>query len=486
MAKLLILGSGVAGQTAALHAKRKLGSKHDIIVVSPNSMYNWIPSNVWVGIGAMKKEQVIFPLAPVYKKQNIDFHQAKALSIFPEGDTSSSVPFVEIEYTDPTKLGQRIKLHYDYLINATGPKLNFPATKGLGPDGGFSYSVCTANHAEHANHGFQELIQQMKKGDKKKILVGTGHGTATCQGAAFEYIMNLEFMLRRHRVRDKAEITWLSNEFEMGDLGMGSMHIKKGGYITNTKTFTESIFTERNINWITRSHVTELEKGKAHYENLSGEFREIDFDLSMLLPPFAGVGMKAFDKNNADITSELFAPSGFMKVDADYSPKKYEEWKASDWPKYYNNPKYPNIFAAGIAFAPPHAISKPQFSPNGTPIFPAPPRTGMPSGTMARIIVFNIVDMIKGLEDRPVRSASMAKMGAACLASVGKSILDGSAASMTMFPIVPDWERFPETGRDLSYTTGEVGLAGHWIKYLLHYGFMYKAKAKPFWFVIPE
>lgn len=486
MARLVILGAGVAGQTAALHARRQLSNVHEVIVITPNSNYNWIPSNIWVGVGAMKKEQVLFPLAPVYKKTGIIYHQALAKSINPEGNSSSDTPYITIEYTDSQRKGQTAEIQYDYLINATGPKLNFNATKGLGPDAGNSWSVCTAGHAEEANHHLQDLIAQMKKGDKKKILIGTGHGTCTCQGAAFEYIMNVEFILRKYNVRDKAEIKWLSNEYEMGDLGMGSMHIKKGGYITNTKTFTESIFAERDISWITRAHVNEVGKNLLQYETLEGEFKEENFDFAMLLPPFSGVGISAFNKKGEDITSELFAPNGFMKVDADYSKKNYEDWKASDWPVYYYSPKYRNIFAVGIAFAPPHAISKPYFSPNGTPIFPAPPRTGMPSGTMARIVTNSIVDMIKGKSEKPTHGASMANIGASCLASVGSSIINGSAASMTVYPIVPDFVRFPETGRDLAYTTGEVGLAGHWIKYLLHFGFIYKAKANPFWYVIPE
>jgi sulfide:quinone oxidoreductase len=35
----------------------------------------------------------------------------------------------------------------------------------------------------------------------------------------------------------------------------------------------------------------------------------------------------------------------------------------------------------------------------------------------------------------------------------------------------------------LTHTTGEVGLAGHWIKQLLHHVFIYKAKAKPGWWL---
>jgi sulfide:quinone oxidoreductase len=47
MPKVLILGAGVAGHTAAMHAKRMLGKKAEITVVTPNSKWNWMPSNIW-------------------------------------------------------------------------------------------------------------------------------------------------------------------------------------------------------------------------------------------------------------------------------------------------------------------------------------------------------------------------------------------------------------------------------------------------------
>ncbi len=72
------------------------------------------------------------------------------------------------------------------------------------------------------------------------------------------------------------------------------------------------------------------------------------------------------------------------------------------------------------------------------------------------------------------------------VASSGADILHGSAATMTVFPIVPDYDRYPETGRDLALTMGEVGLAGHWVKLLLHYLFLYKARLLPGWTLIPE
>ena len=62
MAKILILGAGIAGHTAASHLRRKLSKEHEVVVVSPNRNYQWVPSNIWVGIGRMKPKDVIFPL----------------------------------------------------------------------------------------------------------------------------------------------------------------------------------------------------------------------------------------------------------------------------------------------------------------------------------------------------------------------------------------------------------------------------------------
>jgi sulfide:quinone oxidoreductase len=488
MARVVILGGGVSGHTAASFLKTWLGKSHEIIVVTPNQKWNWIPSNIWVGVGEMKKEQVVFDLATVYNKLGVVYKQAKGVSIHPEGSSTQEKPFVGIEYTDPTKVGEKEEVTYDYLINATGPKLNFGATEGLGPDNGHTVSVCTADHADHASKELAELIEQMKRGEHKKFLIGTGHGMCTCQGAAFEYTFNVEHKLKEEGVRDKAEITYISNEYELGDFGVGGMHIKVGGYVTSSKVFAESLYTERGVKWITRAHVNKVEKDKVYYETLDGSTHEEPFDFAMLIPPFAGAGLKAYDKNGEDMTSKMFNPGGFMFVDGDYSKATapYEEWDADDWPTHCQNQLYKNIFAIGIAFAPPHLISKPMKSANGTPINPTPPRTGMPSGMMGKAVAQSIRDMILKGAKEPQYTAKMSEMGAACIASAGKGVFNGSAVTMTMFPIVPNYKKYPNYGRDLGGTFGEIGLAGHWIKYLLHVGFLWKAKLRPLWRIIPE
>ncbi|NRS88497.1 sulfide:quinone oxidoreductase [Flavobacterium sp. 7E] len=486
MSKIVIIGAGISGHTAAAHLRRKLSKEHEVVVVSPNRNYQWVPSNIWVGIGRMKAEELIFPLEPLYKRKGIGYKQAKVVSFHPEGNATETKPFVAVEYVFGENQGKTENVTYDYLINATGPKLAFDMTEGLDPGTNKAYSVCTYDHAQHAWHGLKDLIDQLKGSNKKaKVLIGTGHAKATCQGAAFEYILNVEKELVRHGVRNQVEVTWISNENDLGDFGMDGMLLDYNGLNMRSKDMIEMIFEDRGIKWILGAGVNKIEDGVAHYENLEGEFKSETYDFAMLIPAFSGHGFKGYDKNGVDITDKLF--KGFMIVDADYTPRPYEEWTVQDWPETYQNPSYKNIFAPGIAFAPPHSISKPRKSKNGTDIFPAPPRTGMPSGITARLVADNIIDSIKSGKESLHHKGSMGNMGAACIASAGFGMTQGSGVSITTYPIVPDYIKYPQTGgRDINKTFGDIGLAGHWVKLSLHYAFLWKAKMRPFWWLIPE
>ena len=98
----------------------------------------------------------------------------------------------------------------------------------------------------------------------------------------------------------------------------------------------------------------------------------------------------------------------------------------------------------------------------------------------------NIAHRIKRRTNEHKHTVSMGRMGAACIVSVGYGVSNGLGATMTVSPIVPDRERYPDWGRDLNATVGEIGLGGHWIKLFLHCMFLHKAKGYPFWWLLPE
>lgn len=476
MAKIIIIGAGFAGHTAALYLGNELGKEHDITVVNRQDYFAYIPSWVWVGIGHMAPEKTIFPLESVYSKFNIKLLHGKATEIHPDQQ------FVIAEKENSDEI---IKLEYDYLLIATGPKLNFDATPGLGPKG-YTHSICTLDHAIASRDKYFEIVERLKKGEKQKIVVGTGHPSATCQGAAFEYITNIHKDLEKLGLRDKAEMTYLTNERAVGDFGVRGVHAKYKGKVISSEEFMTAIFEDNGFNIEVQKGVKEVTDKKILWENFEGNYGETDYNFAMLVPQFLGQPFKYIGKDGEDITSKIANKAGFILVDSIYGL----DWESlrdnpDAWPGFYQNISYKNIFAGGIAFAPPGSISQPHITPNGTSITAAPPRTGMVSGIIGRIIAKNIIDLVK--RGRMTHHERMTEMAAACIASMGDSLWDGSAATIMMYPVVPDGRKYPnEYGRDLFVTHMEMGLAGAWMKRMIHHTFIHKLQARIGWKIIPE
>ncbi len=472
--KVLILGAGFAGHTAALHLSHLVHDRAEITVVAPRNRFTWFPSLIWVGTGTMSEDKVHFELAPVYEKLGITYVDGRAEVIAPD----------DRRVTVRLPGGETRELEYDFLLNATGPYLNFEGTPGLGPTAGTTQSVCSVEHAVGARDAYLASVRAMEKGQRQRLVVGVGHPAATCEGAAFEYIMNLDWDLRNRGLRDKAELVWLSNEPDPGDFGVDGVEAKKRGSIVTGKALVQMLFDESNIKPMIAAGVTKVEPGVITYDQIGVDPGTIAYDFAMLIPQFRGIPLKYVAHDGADITDKMTLPNGFMRVDADYTAKSYDQYRAQDWPALYRSPLYDNVYAAGIAFAPPHPISKGKKTSAGTVIQATPPRTGMASGIMGRTVAYNIADQIAGRE--PSHHARMSEMPAACIASMGKSIWNGSAASIIMIPVVRDFEKYPEYGRDLDLCDLDVGISGAWTKRMLHDAFMWKLQAKPGWQMIPE
>jgi sulfide:quinone oxidoreductase len=476
MAKVAIIGAGFAGQTAALYLGDALGSEHEITVINRLRTFSYVPSWVWVGIGRMPVEKTMFPLEPVYRKSGVRFVHGRATQVRVDERT------VVVEREG----GGEALVDYDYLIVATGPKLDFEGTEGLGPEAGYSQSICTGPHAVQTRDAYLEEVARMEKGERRRFVIGTGHPGATCQGAAFEYITNVHKDLVRRGVRDKADLLWLSNEQALGDFGVRGVSVRRKGRTLTSEEFISAAFSEYGISSQVRTGVLGLTEDVIAWEDFEGHKGETGFDFSMLIPRFLGQPLAFTGKDGEDISGDILAPNGLVKVDAKYGLPYDELAKQPDaWPRVYQNPAHPEIFAAGIAFAPPGPISVPHTTPNGTAIAAAPPRTGMVSGIIGRVVALNVIDLVK--TGTMTHGERMTEMYAACIASMGDSLWDGSAAVIMIYPVVPDQTRYPnDEGRDLFVTHMEMGLAGAWMKRMIQTTFMHKLRGRPGWRFIPE
>ena len=64
---------------------------------------------------------------------------------------------------------------------------------------------------------FDELVK-----DPGPVVVGATQG-ASCMGAAYEYLFNMDKELRRHKVRDKVKLYWITPEPYLGNFGIDGM-----------------------------------------------------------------------------------------------------------------------------------------------------------------------------------------------------------------------------------------------------------------------
>ncbi|MEZ4396863.1 MAG: FAD-dependent oxidoreductase [Candidatus Krumholzibacteriia bacterium] len=482
MAKILILGAGFAGQTAALYLGAALGRDHEITLVNRSGRFLYIPSLVWVGTARMAPEKTQFELGPVCKRMGVNFVHGLATEVNPDEGYALVLPKSETGEDASTPR----RLDYDYLVVATGPQLNFAGTEGLGPAAGNSWSICTLGHAVQCRDSYLESVARMEQGEKQRLVIGTGHPGATCQGAAFEYITNIHKDLVRRRLRDRAELVWLSNERAAGDFGVRGVQVRHKGKTSSSEDFIGAVFRDFGIECQVRRGVKAVGPGVAQWEDFDGVDGETRFDFAMLIPQFTGVPIAWRGEGGKDVSEDVVNPGGFVKVDGIYGLPWDQLAETPDaWPGYYQNRRYRNLFAAGIAFAPPGPISQPHVTPRGTVMAAAPPRTGMVSGIIGRVVARNIVDLVR--RGRMGHHERMSEMYAACIASMGDSLWDGGAATIMIYPVVPDPRRFPaEGGRDLFVTHMEMGLAGAWMKRLIHSTFIHKLQGRPGWKLIPE
>lgn len=90
---------------------------------------------------------------------------------------------------------------YDYLVIATGPKLNYQAVPGLGPRGGYTQSIFSWDDAAAAGEAFARFIEA-----PGPVVIGAVQG-ASCFGAAYEFLFNMAYQLKKRGLQELAPLT---------------------------------------------------------------------------------------------------------------------------------------------------------------------------------------------------------------------------------------------------------------------------------------
>ena len=358
-AKIVIIGAGLGGAIAAFEIKQAVGAKAEVTVVASGETFQFVPSNPWVAVRWREPEAVSVKLPPVMAKRGIGFTSVGAKRVVASEN--------RVELNDDQSLA------YDYLVIATGPDLAFDEVQGLGPNGGYTQSICQLDHAVQTAKAFDAFVRS-----PGPVVIGAVQG-ASCFGPAYEFAMILNAELRKRKIRDRVPMTYVTPEPYIGHLGLDG--------VGDTKGLLESELRDRDIKWITNARVASVEPGVMHVEEIGADGavaakHDLPFAFSMMLPAFRGV-------EAVRSVEGLANPRGFVIVD-----------------RTQRNPTFPNVYALGVCVA---------IAPTGkTPVPVGVPKTGFMIESMVAAIAANLKDELDGR--KPRREATW---NAICLADFG-------------------------------------------------------------------
>ncbi len=350
--KVLVLGSNFGGLTAALAVRSELHGDVEVTVISPSDRFVFNPSLIWLPFGVRSSEDLSFPVAPVLEEHHIEFVHAAATSLDP--------------HLKVVRVGER-EYSYDYLVIATGYENDFSVAPGLGR-GGNAVTITSLEDALETGERWEAFVK-----NPGPVVIGATQG-ASCFGAAYEFLFNTAYQLKKHGLADRAPLTYVTSEPELGHFGIGGL--------PHGESLLGMFFERKGITGITNASVEYVAKDAVHLS----DGRDLPFAFSMLVPPFLG--------RRLIIESSLGDAKGYVPVRPTYQSRDFDD-----------------VYAVGIAAA----VSVPWHTP--TPV--GVPKTGFPTEVMAHVAAKNIAAQIRG--ETPSEEHEFKDIRAVCVMDAGNN-----------------------------------------------------------------
>ncbi|TDC85840.1 hypothetical protein [Actinomadura sp. 7K507] len=228
---------------------------------------------------------------------------------------------------------------------ATGYRNDMTVLPGLEPANGV-HTITTLQDAVEAGAGWRRFLDS-----PGPIVIGAAQG-AGCFGAAYEFLFNTAYQLKKAGLKKRVPLTYVTAEPFLGHFGIGGL---PGG-----ECLLKLFCKKEGIQAVTGTAMAEASPGKL----LLDDGGALDFAYAMVIPPFLGQHVIA-------ATAGLADGKGFVPVrDA------------------YQSIAHPSIYAVGVAAA--------VTVPWATAIPVGIPKTGFPTEVQARVAAANIAARIRG------------------------------------------------------------------------------------------
>lgn len=350
--KVLVLGANFGGLTAALAVKHELHGEVDVTVVAPDDHFLFTPSLIWLPFGKRDREDITFPVEPTLVEHDIDFVHAAATAVDP--------------LTKKVTLGNGTVLDYDYLVIATGYRNKTDVVPGFTEN---ANTITTLAEAERTARAWERFLDN--PGD---VVIAATQG-AGCFGAAYEFLFNTSYRLRKAGLHKSVKLTYVSAEPFLGHFGIGGlphgeqllgMFLKKEGIESRMSTAIDHVDSGALV----------LADGET-----------LPFSFGMVVPPFLGQEFLGDADGLAD-------EKGFIAVRETYQSEKYDD-----------------VYAVGVAAA----VDVPWQTPTPVGI----PKTGFPTEVMAHIAADNIAAQVRG--EVPTKGKAFADIKAVCVMDAGNN-----------------------------------------------------------------
>lgn len=350
--RVVVIGGNFAGMSAALELKHLLPRDVSITVISKSDKFLFVPSLIWVPFGKRKPEDITFDLAPVLETHDVDWVLDEATCV----DTS-----VQQVHTRKSTYG------YDYLVIASGFNPQFKVIPGMEPGTNSYYCIASLPQALQAQEGWKRFVD-----DPGPVVIGATQG-AGCFGAAYEFLFNFAYELKKKRLHQKASITFVTPEPFAGHFGIGGL---RGG-----EKMLGFFFKKLGVEFIGGAAMKELVPGEVRL----ADGRVLPYKYAMIMPPFLGADFMQRSNGLGD-------SKGLVPVKPNYQHTSLS-----------------NVYAAGASVA--------VNAPWQTLVAVGVPKTGFPSEVMAWVAAHNIAAQIAG--KRPTQEKAFGEIPAVCVMDAG-------------------------------------------------------------------